>query len=1264
MDSPPVSPPEESNLRIDKEDKESASSPSFANYLRIVSYGARNGRVFLVILGLICAMGSGVALPLMNIVFGKLVGDFNQYFIPGAAPSEQTFKSSINQSRLGFHPEYSLYASAALRLEYTTALFAQPISRLDEISVGTITNSITGLSNTIQQSVSDRLAILFQSLALLVSAYAIAFKYSWALTLVVSAAILFVLISFSLTVPFLVKIQRNVDKADNHHASVAGDVFTSIRTVFSLGAEAPLAKKYARLVDDAQKEGLRMTPVTGIHLGLLFFAMYVSFALAFWFGLKLYREGHIANINTVITVFFSVLLVVTVLGSIASPLMAITKAISASGAFFSIIDSEKISTDGLRDQDALSHADIIFRNVSFTYPTRPGIYALNGFNATIKSGKTTALVGPSGSGKSTVVALLERWYQLSDDSLSDSTKDILSGEINVGNHRINELDLKWWRSQIGLVQQEPFLFNDSIHNNVVFGLIGSKWENEPEAVKMELVVEACKEAFADEFITRLPQDYSTVIGEGGITLSGGQRQRLAIARSIVGQPSILIFDEATSSIDVRAEKVVQAALDRISKYRTTVIIAHRLSTVRRADNIIVMKDGVNVENGTHKDLIERGEMYHGMVGAQQLEPLEALDNEEECDDVIIPKEEIEPQEYSIHEIEEEEDLQASRESKKFGFFRSFCVVAREHRRHWILYIFIVVGAVGAGSGYALQSWLFAQLIQVFQFTGQKLVNAANFWALMFFILALAIAAFYFILGWASNSISMFVVSTYRKDYFMNMVRESVSYFDREENASGSLVSRLSTDPRQIQELFGPTGVFPLISVFNVVGCVIISFIFGWKLAAVTFFAAMPFLFLSAFMRIRYEIMFESLNAEVYKDSSKFAAEAMRGFRTVTSLTMEDHIIKRYSDLLQRQRTKALRKAWYATLIFSFSDSVELCAMALTFWYGGQLLASREYDTTGFFVVYIAIIQGGQSAGQFFSFGPNIAQAKASINRILSARLTANRQLQMCTTEPLFFPDQNRTADIEFQNVTFKYSSRNVAAFSNLNVSIPSGQFVAFVGPSGAGKSTVISLLERFYDPTHGSILFNGRDIRSIDLSSYRRCISLVAQEPRLFDGTIQDNLLLGLENTDDELMQEQMVRACQDAEIHDFILSLPSGYLTNLGVSAQTSLSGGQKQRLCIARALVRRPLVLLLDEATSSLDSQSEKLIQEAMERLAVKRNMTIIAVAHRLATIQKADSIFVFGDSVSHPGSEILERGTHHELLRNKGPYWQMCQAQILEM
>ncbi|OQE91237.1 hypothetical protein PENNAL_c0010G10196 [Penicillium nalgiovense] len=1228
------------------------------------------------ILGLICAMGSGIALPLMNIVFGQLVGTFNEYFIPGSGITEQSFKSSVNQNSLyivylfigKFCQTYismicfrliSLRASGALRLEYTQALFSLPMSKLDEMSVGTVTHAITALSNTIQQSVSDRLAILFQSLALLISAYAIAFRYSWALTLVVSSAIVFVILGFSLTLPFLVKAQQSVDKADEKHAALAAEVFGSIRTVFALGAEQPLFKKYTRWVEEARKRGLRMSLVSGLHLGMLFFAMYVSFALAFWFGLKLYREGHIANINTVITVFFSVLLVVTILGGIAGPLMAISKAISASGAFFGVIDSKRDDPPGIQEPEVSSHADIVFRNVTFSYPTRPEMTVLKGFNARFERNKTTALVGPSGSGKSTIVAMIERWYQLRSEEDEETT----SGQVYVGDHNINDLDAKWWRTQIGLVQQEPFLFNDSIYNNVAFGLIGSQWENDTESVKMELITTACKQAFADEFIDRLPMGYSTTVGEGGITLSGGQRQRIAIARSIVSQPQILILDEATSSIDIKGERIVQAALDRVSKDRTTIMIAHRLSTVRRADKIIVMKDGRNSEEGSHQELMLKKGIYHSLVHAQQLEPLTDLMDADVPGSILSQKEEVKPQVHTTKEGGDQHPQDSPEPERGFGFFHSFGVLIYENRSHWLLYALTLIGAVGAGSGFSLQSWLFARLVEVFQFTGQKLVNAANFWALMFFILALAMATFYFMLGFSSNSISMFVVSNARMDYFYNLLSKPVWYYDREENSSGSLISRLSTDSKQLQEMFGPTGVFPLISIFNIIGCVAISFAFGWKLAAVTFFAAMPFLFLSAFMRIRYEIRFESLNAEVYADSSKFATEAVRAFRTVTALTMEDTILQRYSRLLKEQRQKATRKAWYATLVFAFSDSVELCAMALAFWYGGQLLASHEYDPVAFFVVYIAIIQGGQSAGQFFSFGPNIAQAKASANRILAARLPSTGQLQHVPVAPLSSSEHTPSPSVELQNVSFRYPSREVSTFVDLNLSIESGQFVAFVGPSGCGKSTLVSLLERFYDCNQGTILFGGRDIRSIELSSYRSALSLVAQEPKLFEGTIRENLLLGLEAPNNLTTEDQMIQACKDAEIHDFIVSLPDGFLTELGVNAQASLSGGQKQRLCIARSLIRNPLLLLLDEATSSLDSQSESLVQGAMERLASKRNMTIIAVAHRLATIQKADAIFVFGEGASGQGSSILESGTHHELLRRKGAYWQMCQAQALD-
>ncbi|GAB1207681.1 hypothetical protein APSETT445_006409 [Aspergillus pseudonomiae] len=1046
-----------------KDDRKNAAeaeqAASLGNYFRVLSYTNAKDRVVLG-MALICSIGSGVPLPLMNIVFGKMVGEFNGYFIPGTSVTEAQFKSSLCFRVIG------LRVSAALRLEYMQSLFTQPITTLDQVSVGTVTNTISTLSNSIQQSISDKLAILFQSLALLITAYIIAFKYSWALTLVTSASLLFILIACSVTIPIITKVQQKVDKADEKHSSIAAEVFGSIRTVVSLGAEEPLRKKYAAWIEEARKRGQNMSIVMGVQFALMFFAMYSSFSLAFWFGLKLFREGHIENINTVITVFFSIMIAVTILGNIATPLIMVSKAASAAGSFFEMIDSERIELGGLRDPDVSAHVDIVFQNVHFTYPTRPDTAVLKGLDARFEKGKTTALVGPSGSGKSTIVALLERWYQL-----GVREEDHSRGTISVGEHNINSLDIKWWRSQIGLVQQEPFLFNDTIFNNVSFGLIGTKWENETEAVKRKMVEKACKEAFAEEFIKRLPKGYSTMVGENGTKLSGGQRQRLAIARSIVKQPTILILDEATSAIDVRGEKIVQAALDQVSKNRTTIVIAHRLSTIRQADHIIVMKGGVNVEQGTHDELLadEKG-VYHELVHAQKLELL-AEDETDESDIAHELKEEVQLAHFALDDKSQMQE--ETKKDKTRGFFSSIAV-----------------------------------------------------------------------------------------------------------------------------------------------------------------FAALPCTFLAAFMRIRYELQFEAMNAEVYSGSSQFAAESIEAFRTVSALTMEDAILDRYANLLRQQQNKAFRKAWY----------------------GGQLLASREYQPTSFFVIYMAIIQGGQSAGQFLSFGPNMAQATASANRVMNLRSSsATKDTASIGEKQLARFASQSGASIEFCDVAFKYASQDAPLFTGLNVRIESGQFVAFVGPSGCGKTTVISLLERFYEPFQGMISLNGQEIRSIEISSYRRALSLVAQEPRLFEGTIRENITLGLDNSD--FTEDEIIQACKDAEIHDFITSLPEGYSTELGIKAQTALSGGQRQRLCIARALLRKPSLLLLDEATSSLDSQSEKVVQAALERLAGRRNMTIVAVAHRLATIQKADMIFVFGESRTGHGSRIVEQGTHQELLRTKGTYWQMA-------
>ncbi|EDN06401.1 multidrug resistance protein 4 [Histoplasma mississippiense (nom. inval.)] len=242
--------------------------------------------------------------------------------------------------------------------------------------------------------------------------------------------------------------------------------------------------------------------------------------------------------------------------------------------------------------------------------------------------------------------------------------------------------------------------------------------------------------------------------------------------------------------------------------------------------------------------------------------------------------------------------------------------------------------------------------------------------------------------------------------------------------------------------------------------------------------------------------------------------------------------------------------------------------------------------------------------------------------------------------------------IEFRDVHFRYPTRpEQPILRGLNLTVKPGQYVALVGASGCGKSTTIALLERFYDPLAGGVYMDGKEITRLNVSSYRSFLSLVSQEPTLYQGSIRDNILLGVDV--DDVPEEQIIQACKSANIYDFIISLPDGFSTIVG-SKGSMLSGGQKQRIAIARALIRDPKVLLLDEATSALDSESEKVVQAALD--AAAKGRTTIAVAHRLSTIQKADVIYVIDQG------RVVESGTHNELLGNKGRYFELVSLQSL--
>ncbi|RYC60568.1 hypothetical protein CHU98_g5624 [Xylaria longipes] len=1187
---------------------------SLGDFLRIFTYSTWNDRLFLC-LSIVAAIGAGAAFPLMTIIFGQLIGSIASVRGDTLQQAQDEYRNLVNKyvlylvylfigrfilgyvATLGFRM-MSLRISSALRLVYVKALLELPVSLLDTQPPGQIAAIITSTANTLQIGISEKLAIVIQTLSLLVTALIVAFTHSWELTLVTSSGLLLITICYCITIPFLVKNMKQVEDANIKASAIASETFTSIRMVAACGAEMKMVERI-------------LMCVTMIAMGV---------------------------------------------GNIAAPISAAARAAGAARILFNGIDAPRPVTTGLKYPEASATGNIVLWNVNFTYPTRPNLKVLDNLNLIVPAGKVTAIVGPSGSGKSTIVALIQRWYEM-DGDMGDK-KLILyfrNGSVTVGGHKLTDLDLKWWRSQIGLVQQEPFLFNQTIFENVASGLVGTDWEDAEVMVKRDMVQAACKEAYADEFISRLPdvtglfsdstheltysKGYETHVGDAGIKLSGGQRQRLAIARAIIKQPKILILDEATSSIDVRGEKVVQAALDRVSKNRTTIMIAHRLATVKKADNIVVLAKGKVVQWGTHESLMAAiGGPYWLLTQSQELK----MGEDNHADDVSEVTEE-EKRTMDLMTLDKstadspDSDGAAVDEVAWIprGVFRSFGTLLVEQKRSLPWYMVMLYGALIAGAIPPVQAYIFANLIASFAFWGELLKEITRFWCLMFVVLASAAALGYFCLGFASTRVAF------------NIVSKTVAWFDGDGRSVGALTGLVATDPTQLQELLGTNITFTIISILSVVGCLIISVYFGWKLTLVAISSAMPLALAAGFYRIRVEKRFESMNFNVFAESAKFATESVGAIRTVTALTLEDIICQRYEVLLQNHVKEAFRRARFATLVFAASDSLPLLAMAFVLWYGGTLLISGEYMTFNY-----SVVQGAMGAGQWLSFAPNIAQAAAAANRIQAMRVPdrtsdATAPLNLTTKS-----NDDRGVKIELRDVWFKYPTRDVPVLNGLNMTIEKGQFTAIVGPSGCGKTSIISLLERFYQVTSGQITLDGIDIDSIDLASYRKAISLVAQEPSLFDGTIRENMLLGVDA--DAITDETLHQVCRDAGIHDFIVSLPDGYNTKAGIKG-ILLSGGQRQRISIARALIRNPHLLLLDEATSNLDSETEKMVQAVFER--TKKDRTMIVVAHRLATIQNADIIFVLGDG------QVLETGTHSSLLQKRGVYYSMCQAQALD-